>query len=165
MSSGQYLTYTGPIISSLSCTGSESNWKDCTLGSVGSVNCGYDKAAVISCLNGEGRALSCISVTQFLSLDVVSYDVTVTTDPANGPFAIGSTVSLYCQSNPSFPSGVTYTWRSAVPSSAIRADNPQAYNASITIGLNHPTIGHYYCEVKNGASVIGVGKIDIIVQS
>eukprot|EP00731_Ephydatia_muelleri_P032797 Em0024g341a len=148
VSSGQYLTYTGPIISSLSCTGSESNWKDCTLGSVGSVNCGYDKAAVISCLN-----------------DVVSYDVTVTTDPANGPFAIGSTVSLYCQSNPPFPSGVTYTWRAAVPSSAIRADNPQAYNASITIGLNHTTIGHYYCEVKNGASVIGVGKTDIIVQS
>ena len=55
MSSGQYLTYTGPIISSLSCTGSESNWKDCALGSV---NYGYDKAAVISCLNGEERALS-----------------------------------------------------------------------------------------------------------
>ena len=106
-----------------------------------------------------------MSVTQFLSLDVVSYDVTVTTDPANGPFAIGSTVSLYCQSNPSFPSGVTYTWRAAVPSSAIRADNPQAYNASITIGLNHSTIGHYYCEVKNGASVIGVGKTNVIVQS
>ena len=56
MSSGQYLTYTGPIISSLSCTGRESNWKDCALGSVGSVNCGYDKAVVLSCLNGEGRA-------------------------------------------------------------------------------------------------------------
>eukprot|EP00731_Ephydatia_muelleri_P032917 Em0024g461a len=148
VSSGQYLTYTGPIISSLSCTGSESNWKGCALGSVGSVNCGHDKAAVISCLN-----------------DLVSYDVTVTTDPANGPFAIGSTVSLYCQSNPPFPSGVIYNWRAAVPSSAMQADNLQANNASITIGLNHPTIGHYYCEVKNGASVIGVGKKVIIVQS
>ena len=106
-----------------------------------------------------------ITVSWFLSLDMVSYDVTVTTDPANGPFAIGSTLSFYCQSNPPFPSGVTYTWRAAVPSSAIRADNPQAYNASITIGLNHPTIGHYYCVVKNGASVIGVGKTYVIVQS
>ena len=56
VSSGQYLTYTGPIISSLLCTGSESSWKDCALGSVGSVNCGYDKAVVLSCLNGEERA-------------------------------------------------------------------------------------------------------------
>ena len=53
MSSGLYRTYTGPIISSISCNGSESNWKDCALGSIGSVNCGHDKDAVISCLNGE----------------------------------------------------------------------------------------------------------------
>ena len=106
----------------------------------------------------------CKYVSWFLALDPVSYDVTVTTDPASGPFAIGSTVSLYCQSNPPFPSGVTYTWRAAIPSSAIRADSPQTNNASVTIGLNHPTIGHYYCEVKDGAAVIGVGKTDIIVQ-
>ena len=66
VSSGQCLTYTGPIISHLSCTGRESNWKDCALGSVGSVNCGYDKAAVISCLNGEERALSCKTIHDFM---------------------------------------------------------------------------------------------------
>ena len=97
--------------------------------------------------------------------DEISYNITVTTNPATGPFSIGSTITLYCQSNPPLPSGVTYTWRAAIYSSVITANNPQANNANVTIGLNHPSIGHYYCVVNNGVSVLGVGKADIVVQS
>ena len=93
------------------------------------------------------------------------YDITVTTDPPNGPFTIGSTVALYCHSNPPLPPGVTYTWRAALDSSTLYSDSPQASNASVTIGLNHPSIGHYYCVVNSGTSTLGVGKADISVQS
>ena len=93
------------------------------------------------------------------------YDVTVTTDPPNGPFTIGSTVALYCHSNPSLPPGVTYTWRAALYSSTLYSDSPQASNATVTIGLSHPSIGHYYCVVNSGTFTLGVGKADISVQS
>ena len=95
----------------------------------------------------------------------VFYDVKLTTDPPNGPFTIGSTVALYCHSNPPLPPEVTYTWRAALYSRALHSDSPQASNATVTIGLNHPSIGHYYCVVNSGTSTLGVGKADISVQS
>ena len=55
MSSGSYRTYTGPVISNISCIGSESNVGGCTFGNVGALNCGHEKDAVISCLNGNGE--------------------------------------------------------------------------------------------------------------
>ena len=108
------------------------------------------------------KMLNCISLHL---TDQVFYDVTVTTDPPNGPFTIGSTVALYCHSNPPLPPGVTYTWRAALYSSTLYSDSPQASNATVTIGLNHPSIGHYYCVVNSGTSTLGVGKADISVQS
>ena len=53
ISSDKYRTNTGPVLSNISCTGSESHVRDCIFGNVGTLNCGHDKDAVISCLNGN----------------------------------------------------------------------------------------------------------------
>ena len=58
ISSGKYRTNTVPVLSSISCIGSESYVKDCIFGSVGTLSCGHDdKDAVISCLNGKNMKL------------------------------------------------------------------------------------------------------------
>ena len=56
----QYRTSnTGPVLSSISCTGSESHAKECMFGNVGTLNCGHDTDAVISCLNGNDGLHPC----------------------------------------------------------------------------------------------------------
>ena len=89
------------------------------------------------------------------------HEVRVTTDPPVGPFPIGSTVTLQCSVNPPPPEGVTYSWSTSIPSTNFHANQP---NLTITIPVNHPSKGHYYCTVSNRSSQLGVGSTSIDVQ-
>ena len=75
ISSGKYRTNTGPVLSSISCAGSKSHVSDCIFGSVGTLNCGHDKDAVISCLNGTHNLHS--NCTCFITFSLIHYRASV----------------------------------------------------------------------------------------
>ena len=89
-------------------------------------------------------------------------EVTITTDPPEGPFPIGSTVTFQCNINPPPPEGPSYSWTDSISSTYLSSNQP---NYTIMVSSHHPSIGNYYCTVHNGNSVLGVGSITINVKS
>ena len=89
------------------------------------------------------------------------HEVTITTDPPEGPFPLGSTVILQCSVTPPPPEGVTYHWTDSIPSTSLSSTRP---NLTLTIPAHHPSQGHYYCTVYNGSSVLAVGSTTIRVR-
>ena len=89
------------------------------------------------------------------------HEVTITTDPPEGPHPLGSTVILQCSVTPPPPEGVTYTWTDSIPSTTLSSTQP---NLTLTIPARHPSQGHYYCTVYNGSLVLGVGSTTISVR-
>ena len=49
MSGGSFGEGTGPILSATTCTGGEANLEECTLGSIGAVNCYHGRGAGVIC--------------------------------------------------------------------------------------------------------------------
>ena len=160
----------GPVIGYIRCpTGRESNLADCNMGTVGEVNCHHGRDTAVRC-QCERKSLhslyfSCSSYRQvyFHHTAPPYHEVTITTDPPEGPFPIGSTVSFQCSINPPAPEGATYSWSDSIPSTYV--PSTQQLNLTITIPAHHPSQGHYYCTVSNGSSVLGVGSTTISVRS
>ena len=88
------------------------------------------------------------------------HEVTITTDPSEGLFPLGSTVILQCSVTPPPPEGVTYRWTDSIPSTYLSSTQ----NLILTIPAYHPSQGHYYCTVYNGSLVLGVGSTTIRVR-
>ena len=89
------------------------------------------------------------------------HDVTITTDPPEGPYPLGSTVILQCSVTPPPSEGVTYRWTDSISSTYLSSTQP---NLTLTIPAHHPSQGHYYCTVYNGSLVLGVGSTTIDVR-
>jgi len=89
------------------------------------------------------------------------HEVTVKIDPPNSPFFIGSVVTLQCIVNPLPPQGATYSWNASLPNTYVYSTHP---NMTVTIQANHPSQGHYYCNVSIGGSVLGVGSAIVEVK-
>ena len=89
------------------------------------------------------------------------HEVTITTDPPEGPYPLGSTVILQCSVSPPPPGGVTYRWTDSIPSTYLSSTQP---NLTLTIPAHHPSQGHYYCTVYNGSLVLGVRNTTIRVR-
>ena len=92
------------------------------------------------------------------------YTVSVTTNPADGPFHVGDTVTLHCSIDPPPPEGVTYTWTTSVPDVYYTFDNN--YYKMFDIPIHHPSEGQYYCHVNDSHTEVplGVGHVSIHVQ-
>ena len=76
----------GPVLGYLSCpTGRESNVSECNMGMVGAVNCHHGRDAAVRCQSYAAP---------------LYHEVTITTDPPEGPFSLGSTVVLQCSVTP-----------------------------------------------------------------
>ena len=89
------------------------------------------------------------------------HEVTITTDPPEGPHTLGSTVILQSRVTPPPPEGVTYRWTDSISSTTLSSIRP---NQTLTIPAHHPSQGHYYCTVYNGSLVLGVGSTTIRVR-
>ena len=89
------------------------------------------------------------------------HEVTIKTDPPEGPYPLGSTVIFKCSVTPPPPEGVTYRWTDSIPSTYLSSAQP---NLTLTIPAHHPSQGHYYCTVSNGSSVLGVGCTTVDVR-
>ena len=89
------------------------------------------------------------------------HEVTITTDPPEGPYPLGSTVILQCSVTPPPPEGVGYSWTDSISSTSLSSTQP---NLTLTIPAHHPSQGHYYCTVYNGSLVLGVGSTTIDVR-
>ena len=89
------------------------------------------------------------------------HEVTITTDPPDGPYPLGSTVILQCSVTPPPPEGAIYSWTDSIPSTTLSSAQP---NLTLTIPAHHPSQGHYYCTVYNGSLVLGVGSTTISVR-
>ena len=89
----------------------------------------------------------------------------MTSDPTEGPFLLGSTVTLHCSVDPAPPLTVTYTWRDTVSNARAVSVDSTSPNATLTIPMGHPYEGRYFCwaESRDGG-VIGVGVINISVK-
>ena len=89
------------------------------------------------------------------------HEVTITTDPPEGPYPLGSTVTLQCSVTPPPPEGVGYSWTDSISSTYLSSTQP---NLTLTIPAHHPSHGHYYCTVYNRSLVLGVGSTTISVR-
>ena len=89
------------------------------------------------------------------------HEVTITTDPPEGPYSLGSTVILQCSVTPQPPEGVGYSWTDSISSTYLSSTQP---NLTLTIPAHHPSHGHYYCTVYNRSLVLGVGSTTISVR-
>ena len=102
----------------------------------------------------------------FLSLAPGSggYSVTVITDPRQGPFRIGTSVTLSCQVNPQPPGPVTYSWRTSVQNSGVSTANITSPNTTFTVYYYHQHLGWYFCYVYSNDSLVGVGNTLVETQ-
>ena len=89
------------------------------------------------------------------------HEVTITTDPPEGPYPLGSTVILQCSVTPPPLEGVGYSWTDSISSTYLSSTQP---NLTLTVPAHHPSQGHYYCTVYNGSLVLGVGTTTIDVR-
>ncbi len=77
--------------------------------------------------------------------------------------AIGSKMTLYCDVQPEPPKGTTYAWSSSVNGDSIHIDDNSFPNATVSIPVHHPSVGHYYCHVYVNGAQIGTGSIVVKV--
>ena len=139
---------------------------------MGAVNCHHGRDAAVRC-HCKIFTIACSgmnnSYTFWLQpLHCTAYvappyhEVTIRTDPPEGPYLLGSAVILQCSVSPPLPEGVTYRWTDSIPSTYLSSTQP---NLTLTIPVHHPSQGHYYCTVYNGSSELGVGSTTISVRS
>ena len=163
----------GPVHEYISCGGTESNLAQCSIGSVGELNCHHGRDVGVIC---QGRVgLGVVILMTFLKTvsdcdfaltfhaDLV-YSVTVVTNPSSGPHPIESTVNLTCLLHPQPPAeGVTYQWP-GYSQSPVVANHSLPY-ATLTIRIDHPHSAGYHCWVYYRNQLFASGSTIITVQS
>lgn len=89
----------------------------------------------------------------------------MTTSPSPDDVPVGSQVTLTCNSSPTPPAGVTYEWRADNAEDPLWQSDTLSQDARVTISHRHPKISHYYCAMKWGIEVLGIGSIKLTVKS
>ena len=93
------------------------------------------------------------------------YEISVTALPSDTNIPINTEVTLTCNVVPTPSIDVTYEWRSTTTEDPIWQSDSSVSTAKVTISHKHPKISYYYCAMKNGDEVLGIGNIKLSVKS
>ena len=80
------------------------------------------------------------------------------TAPSEGPFRLGTSVTLSCQVNPQPPGRVTYSWKSSDQYSGLPFFKSTSSNTTLFIYYKRLHFGWYFCYVYSDGTLIGVGS-------
>lgn len=82
-----------------------------------------------------------------------------------GPYTIGSTLSVQCAIEPTPPAGSVYSWWSLVTVGDLYSD-PSSPWAALTLAAGTPSFGYLYCGVNSasGDDLYGIGVAKLEVQ-
>lgn len=108
-----------------------------------------------------------LTLTVFISIETPAsyYNVSVTSSPSSYDIPIGTQVQLSCVSDPAPPSGVTFEWKTTITEDPLTQNSPSSPDATVTITHRHPKVSHYYCAMKWGNEVLGIGSTTLTIQS
>ena len=90
--------------------------------------------------------------------------IEISTSPSEGPFAIGSEVTLHCRVSPYLHNGIIYQWKTSVPGVSITQEDYSTPNITITIPAGHTKYGYYYCVAQSNGSTLANGFTVLEIQ-
>ena len=91
--------------------------------------------------------------------------MTITSSVDVDSVPVNSEVTLTCNSSPSPPNGVTYQWKTTILEDPISQSDVTSSVAKLTISQRHPKVSYYYCAMKLGNEVLGIGSIKLTLKS
>ena len=81
-----------------------------------------------------------------------------------GPYSIGSNISVQCVVEPEPPTGYKYDWWSLVTDTGNLYSDPSSSWAVVYLDAGAPSFGHLYCAVYSEDDVYGIGVARLNVQ-
>ena len=98
------------------------------------------------------------------AVSVGEYNVSIITDPRQGPFRIGQEVQFSCQVEPTPPGNASYHWRNVVDVYGSFYDNRQNFTEYYAIYDPPLRYCYYFCEVSVNGTLVGSARRIVQVQ-